>query len=99
VRDERAGLDPLDRLPHVLVEVGEGLGGPPGLIPVSSWIERLNSSSVKVSMPQSVWWIRIISRVPSSRWLIASERISSSVTTPPALRITCASPSCRPRIA
>ena len=36
--------------------------------------------------------------VPSSRWLIASERISSSVTTPPALRMTCASPSARPRI-
>jgi len=30
---------------------------------------------VKVSMPQSVWWIRMISLVPSSRWLIASERI------------------------
>ena len=37
----------------------------------------------------------MISRVPSSRWLIASERISSSVTTPPALRMTCASPSCQ----
>ena len=43
-------------------------------------------------MPQSVWWIRMISLVPSSRWLMASERISSSVTTPPALRMTCASP-------
>jgi len=70
-----------------------------GLIPVSSWIERRKASSEKVSMPQSVWWMRMISRVPSSRWLIASERISSSVTTPPALRITCASPSARPRIA
>ena len=38
----------------------------------------------------------MISSVPSSRWEIASERISSSVTTPPALRITWASPSCRP---
>lgn len=44
-------------------------------------------------MPQSVWWISTISRVPSRRWLIASERITSSETTPPALRITCASPS------
>ncbi len=69
-----------------------------GLMPVSSWIDFLNSSSVKVSMPQSVWWIRMISSVPSRRWLIASERISSSVTTPPALRITCDSPGWRPRI-
>jgi len=26
------------------------------------------------------------------RWLMTSERISSAVTTPPALRMTCASP-------
>ena len=68
-------------------------------MPVSAWMAALKSSSVKVSMPQSVWWIRMISRVPSSRWLIARDRISSSVTTPPALRITCASPSASPRIA
>src|SRR5689334_23150628 len=42
--------------------------------------------------------MRMISLVPSSRWLIASERISSSVTTPPALRMTCASPSFNPSI-
>ena len=67
-------------------------------MPVSSWIDALKPSSVKVSMPQSVWWMRMISDVPSSRWLMASERISSSVITPPALRMTCASPSFRPRI-
>ena len=39
----------------------------------------------------------MISRVPSSRCEIASERIASSVTAPPALRITWASPSLRPR--
>ena len=44
-------------------------------------------------MPQSVWWMRMISSVPSRFCEIASERISSSVTTPPALRITWASPS------
>src|SRR5215211_6265858 len=33
-----------------------------GLIPVSSWIWRLNSSSLKVSIPQSVWWMRTISQ-------------------------------------
>ncbi len=59
-------------------------------MPVSSWMERLNGSSVKVSMPQSVWWIRMISLVPSRRWLMARERIWSSVMTPPALRMTCA---------
>ena len=31
LRDERRGLDPVDRLADVLVEVGEGLGGPLGL--------------------------------------------------------------------
>ena len=66
-------------------------------MPVSSWIERLNSSSENVSIPQPVWWMRMISSVPSRRWEIASERSVSSVTTPPALRITCASPSSRPR--
>jgi hypothetical protein len=48
-------------------------------------------------MPQSVWWISMISCVPNSRCEIASDLISSSVITPPALRITCASPSCSPR--
>ena len=50
-------------------------------------------------MPQSVWWISITSRVPSRRWETASERITSSVMTPPALRRTCASPSPRPSAA
>jgi hypothetical protein len=40
----------------------------------------------------------MISRVPSSRWLMASERMASSVTTPPALRIACASPLFKPSI-
>ncbi len=70
-----------------------------GRMPVSSSMARRNSSSLNVSMPHSVWWISTISVVPRSRWLIASERIASSVTAPPALRITCASPSLRPSIA
>ena len=37
------------------------------------------------------------SSVPSLRWEIASARITFSVTTPPALRSTCASPSSSPR--
>ena len=67
-------------------------------MPVSFWMLALKSSSVNVSIPQSVWWMRMISRVPSSRWLMVSERISSSVTTPPALRMTWASPSASPRM-
>jgi hypothetical protein len=68
-------------------------------MPTSSCSARLNSSSVNVSIPQSVWWMRTISSVPSRRWEIASDRISSSVTTPPALRMMCASPSRKPRMA
>ena len=36
------------------------------------------------------------SSVPSRRWEIASDRIASSVATPPALRMTCPSPSASP---
>src|SRR4051794_38704593 len=69
----------------------------PGRWPVSSSSLAANSSSLKVSMPQSVWWSRMISSVPSRFWEIARERIASSVTTPPALRSTWASPSFSPR--
>ncbi len=48
-------------------------------------------------IPESVWWITSNSRVPSSQLLINSERIASSVTLPPALRITWASPISSPR--
>src|SRR6266516_7041717 len=41
--------------------------------------------------------MRMISSVPSSRCEMESDRISSSVTTPPALRMTWASPSLSPR--
>src|SRR5271165_1902898 len=64
-----------------------------GRMPVSASIWALTSSSWKVSMPQSVWWMRTISFVPSSRWEMVRDRMTSSVATPPALRITCASPS------
>jgi hypothetical protein len=53
-------------------------------------------SSVKVSMPQSLWWITNHSLVPRSLWEMTSERIASSLARPPALRITCASPSRKP---
>ena len=48
--------------------------------------------------PHSVWWISRISRVPSRCWETVSERIVSSVITPPALRMTWASPTSRPSI-
>ena len=69
-----------------------------GRMPVSFSMSWRKASSENVSIPQSVWCRSTISSVPSSRWLIASERIASSVATPPALRMTWASPSSRPRI-
>ncbi len=50
-------------------------------------------------MPHPVWWMRTTLRVPSARWLMVSERITSSVTTPPALRMVWQSPSSRPSAA
>src|SRR5437660_427156 len=47
-------------------------------------------------MPQSVCLTNATSRVPSSRCEITSER-SASRALPPALRMRCASPSCRPK--
>ena len=95
-RDEGAGLDASDRLADVLVGVRERLERKGGRIPVSAWIWSFTAPSVNVTMPQSVWWMRTISSVPRSRWLMTSERMASSLATPPALRMTCASPSSRP---
>src|SRR5215211_6189889 len=67
-----------------------------GLMPTSSCICCFTSSSEKVSIPQSVCCISMISSVPTRRWEMTRERISSSVITPPALRMMCASPSCSP---
>ena len=47
-------------------------------------------------MPQLVWWMTNHSFVPSSLYEITSERMASSLARPPALRMTCASPSARP---
>ena len=58
-----------------------------GRMPVSLCSERSSSSSVNRSIPQSVWWMRMISRVPRNRCEMHSERIMSSVTVPPALRM------------
>jgi hypothetical protein len=70
-----------------------------GATPVACCSSARKPSSVIFCMPQSVWWMTITSRVPSRRWDTASERITSSVITPPALRRTWASPSPRRSIA
>jgi hypothetical protein len=51
---KRVRLDPTDRLAHVLLQVRERLQGKCGRRPGSLSIARLTSSSVKVSIPQSV---------------------------------------------
>ena len=63
-----------------------------GRIPTSVASSSVKSSSVKVPNPQPACCISRISRVCSLRWLIVNDRITSSVTTPPAFRRTCTSP-------
>ena len=58
--------------------------------------ERVLTGLVNVSILQSLWWITNHSCVPRSLWEMMRERIVSSFTLPPALRITCASPSASP---
>ena len=70
-----------------------------GRIPTSSASSSEKSSSVNVARPHPACCISRISRVCSLRWLIVSDRMTSSVTTPPALRSTCTSPICRPNSA
>jgi len=70
-----------------------------GVTPTSSASCRRKPASSSPWTPHLVWWIRTISRVPSARCDSASERMTSSVTTPPALRMTWASPFCRPSTA
>jgi hypothetical protein len=97
--DEGAGVDAGDRLADIVVEVGKASRANGGRMPVSAAIWSFTSSSRKVSMPQSVWWTSMISVVPSSRCEMASDRMTSSLMTPPALRMTWASPEASPRIA
>ena len=52
--------------------------------PDSAASSARNASSSPLSMPHSVWCRSTISRVPSSRWLMANERSTSGVITPPA---------------
>src|SRR6478609_6184571 len=67
-------------------------------MPVSCSRLALKASSLTFWSPQFVWCSSRISRVPSARCDTQRERITSSVITPPALRITWASPCCSPRM-
>jgi hypothetical protein len=66
---------------RALLEVGEGEEIDPACVDALPCGRSRSSSLMKVSMPQSVWSITI-------QCEIAGERKASSVTTPPALRIT-----------
>ena len=80
VGDEGGAADPQDRLAaRRRRRRRRTRSRRPGTIPVASCSSTRKPSSVIFSMPQSVWWISITSRVPSLRCEIASERITSSV--------------------
>jgi hypothetical protein len=66
-------------------------------LPVSAASFPRRSSLLKVSIPQSVWWMTAYSCVPRRRLEMMSERSASSDARPPAFRITCASPISMPR--
>lgn len=86
VRQEGVRANPLHGLADVLVDVRKASTAQAGRWPTSS-SSSCRKSSVRFSRPQPVWWMSITVRVPRARWLMVSERIVSSVTTPPALRI------------
>ena len=67
-----------------------------GRRPVACSTRSAKETSSVVCSPQSVWCTSTISRVPSRCWEMVSDRMVSSVMTPPALRMTCASPMSRP---
>jgi hypothetical protein len=84
LRDERAVLDPGDRLTHGLLEVIERHGGPLGLdtgFPLELATELVVAEGQNAAVGV---WIKMTSSVPSRLCEIGRERISSLVTTPPA---------------
>jgi len=97
---KRAGLNAGDRLAHVLVQVGECSGGPCGL-DAGLVLDRALELVVGEREHAAVGVVDEDDLRRAEQPLADREatRISSSVTTPPALRITCESPSFRPRIA
>jgi hypothetical protein len=62
----------------VNLEVVDVSAGHSVLMPASCWSWRRKSSSLKVNMPQSVWWISMISSVPGNRCEIDPPRDGST---------------------
>lgn len=88
-----------DRLANVGLDVGEGLdreGRRDSRVGLKLRAEAVVGDLLE---PQSVWWITITDSVFRIRCEIASDLITSSVTTPPALRRMWAWPSSRPSAA
>ena len=96
IRQEVRVADPLDALCDALLQVRERQEV--DVTCIGPRVRELlwSTSFVKVTMPQSVCLITSASCVPSSQCEITSERSASSETTPPALRMTWASPSSSP---
>ncbi len=67
-----------------------------GGVPAAASMRSASAFSSSPCMPHLVCCTTITSRVPSACCEIASERTTSSVTSPPALRSTCASPGTSP---
>ncbi|MFE2067686.1 hypothetical protein ACFXDH_35830 [Streptomyces sp. NPDC059467] len=79
--DEGIGLDARGGLADVRLQVGEGLGRP-GRPDADVFLDGVREAVVgEGGMPQSVWWMRMISSVPRRRRLTASERSSSAPRT------------------
>jgi len=97
VLDPRVLPDPPDLRPQVLVEIAERVEGKVDVLAGSLDKLAWTSASWNVSIPQPVCSMTITSSVPRSCWLITSDRRASSVASPPALRMMCASPVRRPR--
>lgn len=74
------------------VVIGEGEHAAARLSPL---LARIFGCLSTASRTQLTWWITTISRVPRSCCEITIERIAS-IARPPALRMTCASPSINP---
>jgi hypothetical protein len=91
VREKRMAAHARDGCAHRIVEVVERTEL------VRRRMARRAASSTPCK-PHLVWCTSITSRVPRRRCEITKERRTSSVTRPPALRKTCASPGSSPKM-
>ena len=85
-----------DLRPEVRLQVGEGAEVMTGDSPAGLGTIARMASSFAPCNPHCVCSMRTISLVPSNCWLTMSERMTSSVTRPPALRMMWASPVRKP---